>query len=91
MLWQQWWLWLSAGALLGVLEMLAPGFILLGFALGAVLVGLLLWFGAVSGGSLSALLLIFAFASLAAWVGLKRIFGARSSEKTVWHRDINED
>ena len=37
MLWQVWWVWVAGGFLLGVLEVLAPGFIFLGFALGAVL------------------------------------------------------
>ena len=40
MLWQVWWVWVAGGFLLGVLEVLAPGFIFLGFALGAVLVAL---------------------------------------------------
>jgi membrane protein implicated in regulation of membrane protease activity len=62
-----WWVWLVAGFGLGVLEVLMPGFIFLGFALGAVATGLLVAFGL--GGSLPFMLLIFAMVSLAAWAG----------------------
>ena len=66
MLWQEWWVWMIAGAVLAILEILIPGFILLGFAIGAALTGLLLWMG-VLGGSLAVLILVFAVASLVAW------------------------
>ena len=36
MLWQVWWVWIVAGFALGVLEVIAPGYIFLGFAIGAV-------------------------------------------------------
>jgi len=44
-LWQEWWVWTVAGVALAVLEILAPGYIFLGFAIGAVANGALLWFG----------------------------------------------
>ena len=37
-----WWHWIVAGIVLGILETLAPAFILIWFALGAVTVGLLM-------------------------------------------------
>ncbi len=90
MLWQQWWVWMIAGAVLGILEVVIPGFILLGFAIGAGLTGLLLWAG-VLGGSLAVLLLVFAVASLVAWLALRKVVGVRRGQVKVWDRDINDD
>jgi membrane protein implicated in regulation of membrane protease activity len=95
MWWQLWWVWAVAGLGLGILEVLAPGYIFLGFAAGAVAVGLLLLvggpFAAWVAGSLPLMLLIFALASLAAWLLLRRVFGIRAGQVKVWDRDINED
>lgn len=89
-LWQEWWVWMVAGAVLAILEVVLPGFILLGFALGAALTGLLLWFG-VLGGSLGLLLLVFGIASLVAWLALRRLVGVRRGQVKVWNRDINDN
>lgn len=89
-LWQEWWVWLVAGAVLAILEVLIPGFILLGFAIGAALTGALLWFG-VLGGSLVLLLLVFGLASLVAWLALHRLVGVRRGQVKVWNRDINDN
>lgn len=89
-LWQEWWVWLVAGAVLAILEVLIPGFILLGFAIGAALTGALLWFG-VLGGSLGLLLLVFGLASLVAWLALHRLVGVRRGQVKVWNRDINDN
>ncbi|MCB2126568.1 MAG: hypothetical protein H6897_11925 [Rhodobacteraceae bacterium] len=78
-----------AGAVLAILEILVSGFILLGFAIGAALTGLLLWLG-VLGGSLATLILVFAVASLLAWLALRRASGVREGQVKVWDRDINE-
>lgn len=90
MLWQQWWIWMIAGAVLGILEVVIPGFILLGFAIGAALTGLLLWAG-ILGGSLAVLLLVFAVASLAAWLSLRKVVGVRRGQVKVWDSDINDN
>ena len=37
-----WWAWVVLGFALGVLEILVPGYIFLGFAIGAVVTGILL-------------------------------------------------
>ncbi len=89
-LWQEWWVWMVAGAVLAILEVLIPGFILLGFAIGAGLTGALLWFG-VLGGSLGLLLLVFGIASLIAWLALHRLVGVRRGQVKVWDRDINDN
>jgi membrane protein implicated in regulation of membrane protease activity len=84
-----WWVWLVAGFGLGVLEVLAPGFIFLGFAIGAVATGLLLALGL--GGSLPFVLLIFAVLSLGAWAGLKRYFGSKEGQVKLWDKDVNDN
>lgn len=90
MMWQVWWVWIVAGFALGVLEVIAPGYIFLGFAIGAVIVGLGLAVGLL-GGSLPLLILIFALASLAAWLGLRRTMGVRPTQVKLWDRDINDN
>ena len=89
MLWQQWWVWIVAGIVLAILEVLAPGFILVGFAVGAVATGILLYLG-VLGASLPVLLLVFAVTSLLTWLVFRKIFGLRRGQVKIWDEDINE-
>ncbi len=89
-LWQEWWVWVVVGVTLAVAEVMLPGFILLGFAIGAAVVGLLLLIG-VLGGNLFVLILIFAIASLVAWIALRRLVGIRKGQVKIWDRDINEN
>lgn len=91
MVWQLWWVWAVAGIVLGILEVLAPGYVFLGFAAGAILVGLMLLAGLPLTGSLPLLLLIFAVASLLAWYLFRRIFGIRTGQVKIWDRDINDN
>jgi membrane protein implicated in regulation of membrane protease activity len=88
MWWQEGWVWIVAGIGLGVLEVLAPGYVFLGFAVGAVIVGAGLWIGLL-GGSPAVLALVFALVSLVAWWVLRRIFGLRKGQVKIWHDDIN--
>lgn len=90
MMWQVWWVWIVAGFALGVLEVIMPGYIFLGFAIGAVIVGAGLLLGLL-GGSVELLLLIFALASLIAWYGLRRTMGVRETQVKLWDRDINDN
>ncbi len=83
-----WWAWVILGFALGVLEVLAPGFIFLGFAIGAVVTGILVGFGVPAG--LPALILIFAVVSVVAWLVLRRVVGVREGQVKVWDRDIND-
>jgi membrane protein implicated in regulation of membrane protease activity len=83
-----WWAWVVLGFALGVLEILAPGYIFLGFAIGAILTGALVGFGVPAG--LPALILIFAVASVAAWLVLRRTMGVREGQVKIWDRDIND-
>ena len=89
MWWQEGWVWVVAGIALGVLEVLAPGYVFLGFAIGAVVVGALLWLG-VLGAGWPLLALVFAVVSLIAWWGLRRVFGLRTGQVKIWERDIND-
>jgi len=89
MMWSVWWVWIVAGFALGVLEVLAPGFIFLGFAAGALATGVLIGFG-IPDDSLPLLLFIFAVLSVLAWLGMRQIFGVRSGKKRAWDKDIND-
>jgi len=89
MMWGVWWVWMVAGFALGVLEVLAPGFIFLGFAIGAVATGLLVAIGIT--GSLPLLLLVFAVLSFVAWLILKRFFGRVEGQVKLWDRDVNDN
>jgi inner membrane protein len=85
-----WWAWVAGGFALGVLEVLAPGYIFLGFAIGAVLTGMLVGVG-ILGESLPILLLTFALMSLAAWLGTRKLLGRQASIPKVWDKDINDN
>ncbi|NHB78083.1 NfeD family protein [Rhodobacter calidifons] len=84
-----WWAWVILGFALGVLEVLAPGYIFLGFAIGAVLTGVLVGIGLAPGG-LAALILTFAVLSVLAWLILRRAIGVREGQVKIWDRDIND-
>ncbi len=88
--WQLWWVWAAGGLVLAILEVFAPGYFFLGFAAGAVLVGLGLATGLL-GGSLPIMALVFAVVSLVAWLIVRRLAGVRKGQIKVWDRDINEN
>lgn len=88
-MWAIWWVWIVAGFALGVLEVIVPGYIFLGFAIGAVVVGAGLGMGFL-GGSLALLLFVFALLSLAAWAILRRTLGMHKGQVKLWDRDIND-
>ncbi|MEY4696399.1 MAG: hypothetical protein RIT14_827 [Pseudomonadota bacterium] len=88
-LWDIWWAWIVAGFILGGLEIMAPGYIFLGFAMGAVITGAALGLNVVAGG-LALVLLIFALSSLLSWFGLRRTMGVRKGQVKLWDRDIND-
>jgi len=90
MLWQEWWVWVVGGVALGVFEVIAPGYIMLGFAIGAIVTGVLIAIGLL-GGSLPVLILVMAVVSLIAWYGMRKFFGIRRWQVKIWDRDINEN
>lgn len=84
-----WWTWIALGFALGVLEILVPGYIFLGFAIGAVLTGILVGTGLAPSG-LAFLILVFAVLSVIAWLVLRRTMGIREGQVKIWDRDIND-
>jgi len=88
-MWAVWWVWVVAGFGLGVLEVLVPGFIFLGFAIGAVLTGVLVGLGLL-GANVPVLLLAFAVLSVLAWLVLRATMGVRAGQVKVWDRDVND-
>ncbi len=89
-----WWVWVSGGVLIGIVEIFVPGFFFLGFSAGAVVTGLVLLaggpFAAWLAGSFPLTLLFFAVVSLLAWIVLRRVVGVRKGQTKIWDRDINE-
>ena len=88
-MWATWWVWIVAGFALGVLEVIVPGYIFLGFAIGAVVTGALIGVG-VLGGSLPFALLVFSVASLVAWLGLRQVLGRHAGQVKLWDKDVND-
>ncbi len=87
-LWSLWWVWMAAALVLAIIEVAVPGFIFLGFAIGAALVGLLLLIPLGTG--LPALLAIFAIMSLAAWAMLRLAFRHPTGNTRRFDGDIND-
>lgn len=94
-MWTTWWIWMAGALLLAILEIIAPTYILLGFAIGAFFTGGLLFLGgapaAFLAGSLPYTLVFFAAVSLGAWLLLRKVFGVRSEKIRTWSKedDIN--
>ena len=84
-----WWAWLAAALVLGILEMLAPGFIFLGFAIGAAVVGIAM-LGPLSLLAPAPVLLIYAIFSLVAWLILRRTFALPKGNTKTFDHDIND-
>jgi len=89
MIWQQAWLWAVLGVVLAGLEMLAPGFYLLGLAIGAIIVALLVWVGLL-GASLPWMLFVMAAGALGAWLALRRWAGVYRDTPKIYDHDIND-
>lgn len=88
-IWALWWVWACAALGLAIAEVLAPGFVFLGFAIGSAAVSVLL-LGSGMALSLPLLLLIFAGASLAGWLVLRRMFRLPGGQVKTFNHDIND-
>ncbi|MCW1932378.1 NfeD family protein [Pararhodobacter zhoushanensis] len=90
-----WWVWIAAGLALAILEVLVPGFLFAGFAVGAVATGALIALGLPGMGWLSVslinALLVFAVISVIAWLAMRALLGVRSGQLKKIDHDINED
>ena len=83
-----WWVWITLGAGLAVLEVLVPGFLFLGFAIAAVIMAALVTLNLTQ--SLPLLILLYTLLALLAWLGLRAKFGNGNGSVKVWHDDIND-
>jgi len=95
-MWTEWWAWGAFALILIILEVIAPAFVLLGFAIGAGVLSLLLLIGgpfaAMMMGSLPLMLVVFAVISLVAWLVLRQVFGKPGGGQVkVFEKDINDD
>ncbi len=88
-LWTEWWVWMSGALILATLEVLIPGYIFLGFAIGAGVMGLLILFG-VSASGLALTLVIFAVLSLISYIAMRKYFGLRTGQVKIWDTDVND-
>jgi membrane protein implicated in regulation of membrane protease activity len=89
LLWTEWWVWMSGALILATLEVLIPGYIFLGFALGAAMMGLLILIG-VSATGLALTLVIFAVLSLISYLVMRKVFGLRTGQVKIWDTDVND-
>lgn len=89
MLWDLSWVWFSAALVLATAEVLVPGYVFLGFALGALALGLVLT--VIQLGGLAITLVVFAVLSLVAYLAMRRVFGLKTGSVKIWDRDINDN
>ncbi len=89
-----WTSWLVFGFVLGILELLAPGFVFLGFGIGAAGVALVLSLAGPSSFSdpsgIGYLFVIWSITSFLSWLALRRLRGAQPTSSRVVANDINE-
>ncbi len=84
-----WWVWVAAALVLGIIEILLPGFIFLGFAIGALAMAAIVAFTLLP---LTPALTIALFAglSLIAWILLRQTFQAPRGSVKRFTDDIND-
>ena len=85
----EWWVWMSGALILATLEVLIPGYIFLGFAIGAGVMGLLILLG-VSATGLALTLVIFAILSLISYLAMRKYFGLKTGQVKIWDTDVND-
>ncbi|MCC6002543.1 MAG: hypothetical protein JJU19_17040 [Pararhodobacter sp.] len=95
MWWALWWVWVGGGMAVAILEVVLPGYIFVGFAIGAVLTGTVLGLDLPGAGFIAAspanAVTVFAVLSLLAWLSLRIGLGVRRGQIRHFDRDINED
>ena len=88
-MYKTWWFWVAFGLVLVILETVLPGFVLLGFGIGAVVVGLLISLGLSM--KPPKLVLLFATVSLITWAGLRALFRPKKANVKTFENDINDE
>lgn len=85
-----WWVWLAAALVLGLIELLAPAFIFLGFSIAAVIMAGLAAFGVLPTGP-AAMFAVFAALALMAWIGLRVFFKSPTPNVKTFREDVNDN
>ena len=92
--WREWWAWGMLAALMGILELIVPGYIFLGFSIGAMaMAGAFLIGDPVASWlpeGLPALALVFALLSVLAWFALRALFRLPKGQVKTFDYDIND-
>ena len=88
--WTKGWLWIIAALVLALIELMLPGYVFMGVAVAAALMGVALLAGIWTGG-LPVALVVTAVLSGVIWLVLSRMRGVDRSETRIWRRDINDD
>ncbi len=83
-----WWIWAVVAIGVGALELLAPGYIFLGFAIGAMAAALVSWAEILTG--FPAQLALAAGVSLLVWAALHRLFPRERGAVKRCTGDIND-
>ncbi len=95
MVWSDYWVWYAAALVLAILEILIPGYILLGFAISAGVVGTVFYFGggfaAYLASSMPVTLVGFSVVALVIWLVMRQIFGNPRGQVKIWDTDINDN
>ncbi|MFN3955539.1 MAG: NfeD family protein [Pararhodobacter sp.] len=90
-----WWVWVAFGLAVATLEVVVPGYVFVGFAIGAVLTGAAIGLGLPGGAWMAAAplnaVVVFAVLSVVAWLSLRYGLGLRKGQVKHIRRDINED
>nr|WP_246849694.1 hypothetical protein [Rubellimicrobium arenae] len=84
-----WWLWVALALVLGLLEVLMPVFVFLGFSAGALATAALVAVGLDAG--LGGTLVIFALLSAGAYAVLRFYLGQHRGRARIIRKDINEN
>ncbi len=87
--WTNGWLWVIAGLVVALIELVLPGYVFLGTAIALVVMGLLLLTG-IWGIGLPGTLIVVAVMSFVAWLLLRRWMGIQHGQVRIWRDDIND-
>lgn len=87
--WTNGWLWVIAGLVVALIELVLPGYVFLGTAIALVAMGLLLLTG-IWGIGLPGTLIAAAVLSFVAWLLLRRWMGVHHGQLRIWRDDIND-
>lgn len=88
-LWTEWWVWMSGALILATLEVLIPGYIFLGFAIGAAAMGVLILLG-ISATGFALTLVIFSVLSLISYLLMRKYFALKTGQVKIWDTDVND-